>query len=258
MGKNLLFILLLFLMPLKHNFGQIQESMFPFYDGESIRMDVYYHLGPLWLRAARVEILTRSSARNGEKVWELLAIGHTLSSYDWFFSVRDTFWAVVKQAGFLPLSAYRKSKEGGHEAFGKYHFDYNHGKLHIVSYTRKRPLKKESLPLQGPVYDLLSGAFYARTFNYSLKPPGTKIPINVVVDDQVYNLFFDYEGVETLVLKNGERVKALRFSAPTVEGTVFKGGDKIRVWVTADGRNYPLKAEADILIGSVQAFTVFP
>ena len=38
-----------------------------------------------------------------------------------------------------------------------------------------------------------------------------------------------------------------------VEGTIFKGGEDMTIWVTDDGNRVPIMVEAKILIGSVKA-----
>jgi len=236
--------------------AQCQGPLTPFTAGEVIRMDVYYHWGPLWLRAARVELSTKVSAVSGKKTWELLATGHTLPSYDWFFRVRDTFRATVLQEGFVPLKAIRKTSEGRFESYGLYEFDPHSGKVAIVSKTSKRPYEKKNYPQQGCTFDLLSGAYFARTFDYRQIKPGEKIPISLVVDNQIYHVSFSFEGSEIIALRDGSRRKAWKFTAPTLEGTVFRGNETITVWTTDDGSNLPLKVEARILVGSVQAFAV--
>jgi hypothetical protein len=149
---------------------------YPVYDGEKIRMDVYYHWGPLWLRAARVEVSARVSSANGKKTWELLATGHTLPSYDWFFKVRDTFSVSVLQDGFVPLKALRKTSEGGFMSYGHYQFDAEKDQVFITSYTSKRPFEKKHFSVKGCTYDLLSGAYFARTWITKTESPAKKSP----------------------------------------------------------------------------------
>ncbi|MGC8865020.1 MAG: DUF3108 domain-containing protein [Bacteroidales bacterium] len=254
MYRNLL--LLWVLIPFGSAWSQCQGPLVPFYDGETIRMEVYYHWGPLWLRAARVELKTRERSQEGVRTWEFLATGHTLPSYDWFFKVRDTFKASVRQKDFRPLTALRKTSEGGAETFNLYQFDPQRGQIFISSQNHKRPFKKEKHTFKGCLFDLLSGAYFARTFDYSHQAPGLKIPLNVAVDDKIYEVYFEFEGYEKTSLRDGTTRRLYRFSAPTLEGTVFRGNERIVVWVTDDGRNLPLKVEAKILVGSVQAFWV--
>lgn len=236
--------------------AQCQGPQNPFYSGEVIRMDVYYHWGPLWLRAARVELSTKTSTINDKKTWEFLATGHTLPSYDWFFRVRDTFRVTVMQDGFFPVKALRKTLEGGFETYGFYEFDPHNEKVLISSKTSKRPFEKRHFSVKGCTYDLLSGAYFARTLDYTKKKPGEKIPISLVIDNQIYEINFSFEGSDRVTLRDGTQRKAWRYSAPTLEGTVFKGNEIITVWTTDDGTNLPLKVEAKILVGSVQAFSV--
>jgi hypothetical protein len=39
-----------------------------------------------------------------------------------------------------------------------------------------------------------------------------------------------------------------------IEGTIFKGGEDMYVWVTDDKNRIPVLVEAKILIGSVKAY----
>lgn len=254
MYRNLLLLIVLF--PLESAMGQCQGPLVPFYDGETIRMEVYYHWGPLWLRAARVELKTQERSQDGINTWEFLATGHTLPTYNWFFKVRDTFRATVRQKNFQPLEALRKTSEGGVETFNLYQFDPQHRQIVISSQTSKRPFKKEKHSYKGCLFDLLSGAYFARTFDYSRHKPGDRIPLSVAVDNEIFAVYFVFEGYENTPLRDGTIRRLYRFSAPTLEGTVFRGNEKIVVWVTDDGRNLPLKVEAKILVGSVQAFWV--
>jgi hypothetical protein len=236
--------------------GQCQGPKTPFSDGEKIRMDVYYHWGPLWLKAARVELKTKESIKKGKKTWDIVATGHTLPSYDWFFKVRDTFSVSILQDGFIPLNALRKTSEGGFISYGYYQFDPENNQVSITSYNNKRPFEKKHFSLKGCTYDLLSGAYFARTLDYTKKKSGEKIPISLVVDNQIYDVYFSFEGSDVITLRDGTQRRAWRFTSPTLEGTVFKGNEIITVWTTDDGTNFPLKVEAKILVGSVQAFTI--
>jgi len=39
-----------------------------------------------------------------------------------------------------------------------------------------------------------------------------------------------------------------------VEGTIFRGGEDMLVWVSTDNRKIPIVVEAKILVGSVKAY----
>ncbi|HSH53034.1 MAG TPA: DUF3108 domain-containing protein, partial [Bacteroidales bacterium] len=60
-------------------------------------------------------------------------------------------------------------------------------------------------------------------------------------------------GREVIKLHNKQKFKTIKFSALLVEGTIFKGGEDLLIWVTDDLNRIPVLIEAKILIGSVKA-----
>jgi hypothetical protein len=80
------------------------------------------------------------------------------------------------------------------------------------------------------------------------------IPIVSIIDNEVFHLHLRYLGHETIEHKNGKKYNCVKFSALLVEGTIFKGGEDLEVWVTNDANKVPVLVEAKILIGSVKAY----
>ena len=72
------------------------------------------------------------------------------------------------------------------------------------------------------------------------------------IDDEVFDLFLRYKGKERLKTRDGTVFNTIRFSALLVEGTIFKGGEDLEVWVTDDNNRVPVLVEAKILVGSVK------
>ena len=54
-------------------------------------------------------------------------------------------------------------------------------------------------------------------------------------------------------MHDGKSYETLKFSILLVEGTIFKGGEDLLVWITADKNRVPLLVEAKILVGTVKA-----
>ena len=54
-------------------------------------------------------------------------------------------------------------------------------------------------------------------------------------------------------MKDGSRYNTIRFSIQLVEGTVFKEGEDLILWVTDDKNHIPVMVEAKIIVGSVKA-----
>jgi hypothetical protein len=71
------------------------------------------------------------------------------------------------------------------------------------------------------------------------------------LDDKVYNLYVRYLGKEQIKTKYGT-FNAIKFRPLLIEGTLFKGGEKMTVWVTDDANHLPVRVDSPILVGSVK------
>ena len=49
------------------------------------------------------------------------------------------------------------------------------------------------------------------------------------------------------------KYSCIKFSPLLIEGTIFKGGEEMRVWVTDDKNKIPVRVESPIIVGSVYA-----
>jgi hypothetical protein len=61
-------------------------------------------------------------------------------------------------------------------------------------------------------------------------------------------------GRETIKTHQGKKYRCIKCSALLVQGTIFKGGEDMTLWVTDDENKIPVLVEAKILIGSVKAY----
>ena len=94
---------------------------------------------------------------------------------------------------------------------------------------------------------------YCRTLDFDKYKKGDRIPITMAIDNEIFDLYIRYLGRERLRTRDGTIFNTIRFSAMLVEGTIFKGGEDLQVWVTDDKNRVPIQVEAKILVGSVKA-----
>jgi hypothetical protein len=234
--------------------GQCRGPVHAFVPGEILEYDVYYNWGPLWLKAAKVSFAADTIRTGGIKAWKFIATGQSLPSYDWIFKVRDRYESVADFSTLRPLQFYRNTSEGGFRVYNFYQFDYSRQKLFLQTYTSKRPFSRDTLNIKGCLFDLLTAAYYARTLHFDEVAPETRFPLTLVVDETTYALDFVFRGLETIKNKDNKEYNCMVFTAIAMEGSVFKGNEEIRVWITRDQARIPIKVEASILVGSVKAF----
>ena len=77
----------------------------------------------------------------------------------------------------------------------------------------------------------------------------------MMVDKEIYNsLFIRYLGRDTIKDQYGKKYNCLIISPLLIEGTLFKDGEFMKIYITDDRNRIPIYIEAEILIGSVKAY----
>ena len=93
--------------------------------------------------------------------------------------------------------------------------------------------------------------YYLRNIDFNKYKPEEKIPFNLFLDNQVYNVYIKYLGKETVKTQYGT-FNAIKFKPLLLKGTIFEGGEKMTVWVSDDPNHIPLRIESPIVVGSVK------
>lgn len=213
-----------------------------FRSGEKVVYKVYYNMGMIWAGAGTATFTTKLTNYKGKPVYYVKGIGKTYSSYEWFYKVYDVYESYIDTATLMPIKFLRDVDEGGFKFTNNVTF--NHERNQAIS-------TNGVYDIPNCVQDVLSTIYYARNIDYDKYKPGDKIRFNMFLDDQVYPLYIRYMGKGTIKTKFGT-YKAIRIKPLLIEGTMFKGGEKMEVWVTDDKNHLPVRIDSPILIGSVK------
>lgn len=213
-----------------------------FKDGEKLSYKVYYNMGRLWVGAGLAEFNTTLVDFNGKKAYHVVGDGKTLKSYEWFYKVRDRYETYIDKETMLPMKFIRNVNEGGFKIHNNVTFNQKIGQAVSTNGVFKVP---------GCIQDVLSAIYYARNIDYNKYKPGDKIPFSMFLDDEVFNLYVRYLGKERIKTKYGT-FNTIKFSPLLIEGTIFKGGEKMVVWVSDDANKLPVRVDSPILVGSVK------
>ncbi|MDR2927715.1 MAG: DUF3108 domain-containing protein [Cytophagaceae bacterium] len=222
--------------------------------GERIHYDAYYNLAFIWLNAGKVTFSVDNVRKNGNDMYQLSAIGVTQKGYDKLYKVRDTFQVFIDPVTIEPLEYKQITFEGFYTAEHYYTFNKQNHTVQMRIRRNKKPLETKTLAWTECYHDLLSMVYTARVIDFSKYRAGDKIPIYLVIDGDNYELYIRYKGKETVTNRDGKQYNCLKFSPFLVEGTIFKEGEHMTVWVTDDRNRIPIIVEAEILIGSVKAY----
>lgn len=212
--------------------------------GEQLTYKVYYTLAGAYLGAGEAIFTNKLELFQQKPVWHITSVGRTFKSYDWFFKVRDTYESYIDTATMLPRKFLRNINEGGNRLFNQVLFQHNQKNAVSTNGVFKIP---------ECVQDVLSVIYYARNIDFNQYKSGDKIPISLYLDDQVHDLYIRYLGKEKLTTKYGT-YNTIKFRPLLIEGTIFKGGEKMEVWVTDDLNKLPIYIVTPILVGSIKVY----
>lgn len=233
-----------------------QPVELPFKAGEKLTYKAAYNWHFVWVEAGKAEFLVDSLKYDERGAYHFKSFGRTLSSYDWFFKVRDNFESVADAETLMPYWFKRNTSEGGYKATEKYNFDYLNKQIITQVENSNKPLTKSFIPLDVGVMDVQTAVYYARSLDFSRMKTDEKIPFSLMFDGLVYDIFGRYLGIEQVENFDGVNYRCHKFSVLLVEGTIFSGGEDLFVWVTDDRNKIPILVEAKILVGAVKAYFV--
>lgn len=199
-------------------------------------------MGRIWVGAGEAIFTTKSEVLNGRAVYHVIGDGKTYRSYDWIYRVRDRYESFIDAETMLPLKFVRNVDEGGFKIYNGVTFDQRNARAISTNGVFNVPKC---------IQDVLSSIYYARNINYNQYEPGAKIPFTMFLDDQVYNLYIRYLGKEKITTRYGT-FNTIKISPLLIEGTIFKGGEKMTVWVSDDDNHVPVRVDSPILVGSVK------
>jgi hypothetical protein len=199
-------------------------------------------MGRIWVGAGLASFTVTQEQLNGKKVFHIVGDGKTMKSYEWFYRVRDKYETFIDVETMLPTRFIRNVDEGGFKIYDNVNFNQGIGQ----AVTEKGIFKVPRC-----VQDVLSAIYYARNIDYSKYQPGAKIPFSMFLDNEVYNLYIRYLGKEKIKTRYGT-FNTIKISPLLIEGTIFKGGEKMTVWVSDDNNHVPVRVDSPILVGSIK------
>jgi len=251
---TILFLFLLCCFQPAYLIAQCFQKNNAFGEGETISYEVSYNWGPIWVNAGKVTFSVAREKFMGRDTWHLKSTGVTYSSYDLLFKVRDYYDSWINPDSFGTYEFRRYIYEGGYSLVNSLRFDNANTKAFSSTKRNNNPVHFDTLKSDPCSFDMLSAVYFTRTLDFSKMKPDTRIPISVIIDDNIYPIYIRELGKEVVENQDGTKYRCIKFSAKMVQGTIFKGDEDILVWVTDDENKIPVYIEAKILVGTVKAY----
>jgi hypothetical protein len=212
-----------------------------FKEGEVLTYRLHY--GILNAGVAVLEVKPDLIEVNGRKVYHIVGSGFTVGSADWFFKVRDRYETYMDKDALLPWLFVRRVDEGGYKFSQDYAFNHYTNKVDIGN--------GEKFDVPSGVQDMVSAFYSARNLDLSNAKEGNIYSLNCFLDKEVWPLKIKYIGKEEIKTDIG-KFRCLKFRPIVQKGRVFKKEEDLNVWISDDENHIVVRAQADILVGSIK------
>lgn len=213
----------------------------PFKAGETLNFRLHY--GFINAGTAELTVKPKEYQYKGRDCLLLAASGKSISTFDWFFKVRDRFESFIDAESVMPYRFIRDCNEGG--TIIKQQVDFEHNSLKANSNTKK------GISIPEYCQDILSAFYYARASDLSNLKANQYYKFPMFIDDEIYQIGFKYIGKEVLETDLG-KFKTLVFRPILLTGRVFSKEEGMTIYISEDANKIPIECKADILVGSIK------
>jgi len=207
--------------------------------GEELKYRMRY--GFITAAEATLQIQDTDIKFNDRPVYHLFAQGNTSGMFDIFYKVRNRYDSYIDQGDMLPYFYTENIREANYRRTDKVRFYQDEKKIVANKGTFKGA---------NQTFDLVSAYYFARGLDITGISVGEKIKINYFLDDGVSELEIQYLGKERIKTALGY-FNCLKLSPSIQPGRIFRNNSKLYLWITDDGNRIPVKAQSDILVGSL-------
>ena len=253
--NKFIIVLILYCISYTKASSQSVRKINAFTFGEKLIYQGYYNWGFIWIHAADIQFsVTNKNLGTCQAYW-FEADATSLPSYDWFYKVKDKFQSLVISNNFSPVWFEQNTSEGGYTVHQTYSFDTNQHRMFRYGEFSNKPKIRDTVEIPSSSFDVLTSIYYSRNIDFEKYTINDRFTIHTIIDGVVYAIYIRYLGKDFIKMHDQSAIyRCIKFSVLAVDGTIFKGGENIMVWVTDDEDRIPVMVEAKILVGSVRGY----
>ena len=204
------------------------------------------HLGFIEAATATVTSSNTMTHINNHACRKVEILGQTVAWLKFFSPVEDYWSAYLDVNTLMPIKTEMRKREGRYKKQEQVYFSQDSGQAKIHS-PQNTPIDK-LISISPKTLDLIGGYFYLRKKELSNMNIGEKLSYKVLVDGTIYEIWFIVKGFETVNSDIGP-LKCIRTSLVLPKNNLFKDEDAIRLWISRDKYQIPLKMEVNLKIG---------
>ncbi len=210
-----------------------------FKPGEELKYRLRY--GFITAAEATLNVLDSDVKFENKSVFHLVAQGKTAASFNLFYKVRNRYDSYIDRTELIPYFYTENIREANYRRNDRVRFYQDQNK--VVG-------NKGTFAGKDKTFDLVSAFYFARSLDLNNVRIGTRFTIPYFLDDEVSELQITYMGREQVKTSIGT-FNCLKFNPSIKPGRIFRKDSKLYLWITDDGNRIPVKAQVEILVGSV-------
>ncbi|MFD0793162.1 DUF3108 domain-containing protein [Mucilaginibacter litoreus] len=237
------FLFLIVFVSLNAAYAQVDEASknkeVAFKAGEQITYKLRY--GFLSAAEAVIRVENTPLKFEGHPALHINAQAKTVGTFNFLFKVKNEYHSFIDPQTLLPYYYTETRQESKYKHTDKVIFD--HEKNTIIA-------DKGTFPYTGDVFDFLSCYYFARNVDITGVKIGDKLQMRYFLEDGIHAMTITYLGKEQVKCGLGT-FNCLKFSPTIIPGRIFKKNSKLYLWITDDKNRIPIKANVEIIVGSL-------
>ncbi len=211
-----------------------------FMEGEVLQYKLKY--GFITAAEATIKVQASDLKFDNKPTYKLVVDAQTSGTFDIFYKIRDHYDSYIDKTDLTPYFYQENIREASYRRQDKARFHQDSKKVVANRGTFTTPTTQ--------TFDLVSAYYFARSLDMAKLNVGDKFKLNYFLGDEISALEIEYMGKEMVKSKLGN-IRCLKFSPSIKPGRIFKKDSRLYLWITDDGNRVPVKAEVEILVGSV-------
>ena len=213
----------------------------PFKPGEKLSFNLHY--GIINAGEATLEVKSTETKIAGHNHFEVDVSGKSNSFFDPFYKVRDNYQSYIDESTMLPTVFARQVHEGNYIKNENYIFVRS--KNEVVS-------GKNTITVPTEIHDLVSTFYYLRCIDFSKQKPGVVFHLTAIFEDSLLYTGLKYTGKATIKTSLG-KMRCYLFSPILAKGRIFKNQEGMKLYVSEDQNQIPVRIESKVYLDYVRA-----
>lgn len=211
-----------------------------FQAGEILEYKLRY--GIITAAEGTIKVLNSDLKFDDKPTYRLVVDAKTAGTFDIFYKVRDHYDSYIDKENLTPYFYQENIRESSYRREDKARF-YQEGKKVVSN-------KGTFTTPTNQTFDLVSAYYFARSLDISRLKVGEEFKLNYFLGKDISQLQIKYVGKEVIKSKLGN-IRCLKFSPSIQPGRIFRKDSALYLWITDDGNRVPVKAQVEIIVGSV-------